>query len=138
MKTSCNISEIKSKMQTFDLLNNMTQLILLDNYFGESGYLSFLKLSIRNRMVAICKIVDSIYSKDREDQKEIFLQLSDEMTKIVKCVKKKLLSNLPKKGGTWTGQRGNSVWRLDDSFLFKCHGTTKSIKEWRKMYHINE
>ena len=106
---------------------------LIALYCAKEGYEKFMKLSMKERMVAIQKMTKHIYSLPEAERKVMLESVSEPMrSKIIK-MRRLMTTNLPSTTkGRWVGERGNSDFIINDD----CVYGNSTVKELKKKYHI--
>lgn len=123
-----NASESVAKKE---LKRDAAHLIAL--YCKKEGYEKFMKLSMKERMVAIQKMTKHIYSLPEAERKVMLESVSEPMrSKIIK-MRRLMTTFLPSTTkGRWVGERGNSDFIINDD----CVYGNSTVKELKKKYHI--
>ena len=123
-----NASESVAKKE---LKRDAAHLIAL--YCKKEGYEKFMKLSMKERMVASQKMTKHIYSLPEAERKVMLESVSEPMrSKIIK-MRRLMTTNLPSTTkGRWVGERGNSDFIINDD----CVYGNSTVKELKKKYHI--
>ena len=131
-----NASESVAKKE---LKRDAAHLIAL--YCKKEGYEKFMKLSMKERMVAIQKMTKHIYSLPEAEQKKILADLTPEFKEKILQTKKLMSSRFPSsQKGSFKGKKGDSDFVLNDSYVWKDKktGKTMTVGELRKKYNIKE
>lgn len=131
-----NASESVAKKE---LKRDAAHLIAL--YCKKEGYEKFMKLSMKERMVAIQKMTKHIYSLPEGDRKKILADLTPEFKEKILQTKKLMSSRFPSsQKGSFKGKKGDSDFVLNDSYVWKDKktGKTMTVGELRKKYNIKE
>ena len=131
-----NASESVAKKE---LKRDAAHLIAL--YCTKEGYEKFMKLSMKERMVAIQKMTKHIYSLPEAERKKILADLTPEFKEKILQTKKLMSSRFPSsQKGSFKGKKGDSDFVLNDSYVWKDKktGKTMTVGELRKKYNIKE
>lgn len=131
-----NASESVAKKE---LKRDAAHLIAL--YCKKEGYEKFMKLSMKERMVAIQKMTKHIYSLPEAERKKILADLTPEFKEKILQTKKLMSSRFPSsQKGSFKGKKGDSDFVLNDSYVWKDKktGKTMTVGELRKKYNIKE
>lgn len=131
-----NASESVAKKE---LKRDAAHLIAL--YCTKEGYEKFMKLSMKERMVAIQKMTKHIYSLPEAERKKILADLTPEFKEKILQTKKLMSSRFPSsQKGSFKGRKGDSDFVLNDSYVWKDKktGKTMTVGELRKKYNIKE
>ena len=131
-----NASESVAKKE---LKRDAAHLIAL--YCKKEGYEKFMKLSMRERMVAIQKMTKHIYSLPEAERKKILAELTPEFKEKILQTKKLMSSRFPSsQKGSFKGKKGDSDFVLNDSYVWKDKktGETMTVGELRKKYNIKD
>lgn len=131
-----NASESVAKKE---LKRDAAHLIAL--YCKKEGYEKFMKLSMKERMVAIQKMTKHIYSLPEAERKKILADLTPEFKEKILQTKKLMSSRFPSlQKGSFKGKKGDSDFMLNDSYVWKDKktGKTMTVGELRKKYNIKE
>lgn len=132
------VSSLKSILYK-ESKNNIPRLIKL--YCGNDGFKKFMALSIRDKMVQIQQITKYVYSLPQAERNKVLASMSSEMCAKIKKMNYLMTHNMPKKlspKGRWTGERGNSVFILNDNYVWEDQKThiKMSVKDLKKKYKI--
>ena len=131
-----NASESVAKKE---LKRDAAHLIAL--YCTKEGYEKFMKLSMKERMVAIQKMTKHIYNLPEAERKKILADLTPEFKDKILQTKKLMSSRFPSsQKGSFKGKKGDSDFVLNDSYVWKDKktGKTMTVGELRKKYNIKE
>ena len=131
-----NASESVAKKE---LKRDAAHLIAL--YCTKEGYEKFMRLSMKERMVAIQKMTKHIYSLPEAERKKILADLTPENKEKILQTKKLMSSRFPSsQKGSFKGKKGDSDFVLNDSYVWKDKktGQTMTVGELRKKYNIKE
>ena len=131
-----NASESVAKKE---LKRDAAHLIAL--YCKKEGYEKFMKLSMKERMVAIQKMTKHIYSLPEAERKKILADLTPEFKEKILQTKKLMSSRFPSsQKGSFKGKKGDSDFVLNDSYVWKDKktGKTMTVGELRKKYNIKD
>ena len=131
-----NASESVAKKE---LKRDAAHLIAL--YCKKEGYEKFMKLSMKERMVAIQKMTKHIYNLPEAERKKILADLTPEFKDKILQTKKLMSSRFPSsQKGSFKGKKGDSDFVLNDSYVWKDKktGKTMTVGELRKKYNIKE
>ena len=131
-----NASESVAKKE---LKRDAAHLIAL--YCKKEGYEKFMRLSMKERMVAIQKMTKHIYSLPEAERKKILADLTPEFKEKILQTKKLMSSRFPSlQKGSFKGKKGDSDFMLNDSYVWKDKktGKTMTVGELRKKYNIKE
>lgn len=131
-----NASESVAKKE---LKRDAAHLIAL--YCKKEGYEKFMKLSMKERMVAIQKMTKHIYNLPEAERKKILADLTPEFKEKILQTKKLMSSRFPSsQKGSFKGKKGDSDFVLNDSYVWKDKktGKTMTVGELRKKYNIKE
>lgn len=106
---------------------------LLALYCKKEGYEKFMKLSMKERMVAIQKMTKHIYSLPETERKVMLESVSEPMRSKIIEMRRLMTTFLPSTTkGRWVGERGNSDFIINDD----CVYGNSTVKELKKKYHI--
>ena len=123
-----NASESVAKKE---LKRDAAHLIAL--YCKKEGYEKFMKLSMKERMVAIQKMTKHIYSLPEAERKVMLESVSEPMRSKIIEMRRLMTTFLPSTTkGRWVGERGNSDFIINDD----CVYGNSTVKELKKKYHI--
>ena len=114
---------------------------LIALYCAKEGYEKFMKLSMKERMVAIQKMTKHIYSLPEAERKKILADLTPEFKEKILQTKKLMSSRFPSsQKGSFKGKKGDSDFVLNDSYVWKDKktGKTMTVGELRKKYNIKD
>ena len=131
-----NASESVAKKE---LKRDAAHLIAL--YCTKEGYEKFMRLSMKERMVAIQKMTKHIYSLPEAERNKILADLTPEFKEKILQTKKLMSSRFPSsQKGSFKGKKGDSDFVLNDSYVWKDKktGQTMTVGELRKKYNIKE
>ena len=131
-----NASESVAKKE---LKRDAAHLIAL--YCKKEGYEKFMKLSMKERMVAIQKMTKHIYNLPEAERKKILADLTPEFKDKILQTKKLMSSRFPSsQKGSFKGKKGDSDFVLNDSYVWKDKktGETMTVGELRKKYNIKD
>ena len=110
-------------------------------YCKKGGFEKFMKLSMKERMVAIQKMTKHIYSLPEAERKKILADLTPEFKEKILQTKKLMSSRFPSsQKGSFKGKKGDSDFVLKDSYVWKDKktGKTMTVGELRKKYNIKD
>lgn len=106
---------------------------LVATYCKKGGFEKFMKLSMKERMVAIQKMTKHIYSLPEAERKVILESVSEPMRSKIIEMRRLMTTFLPSTTkGRWVGERGNSDFIINDD----CVYGNSTVKELKKKYHI--
>lgn len=119
--------------------NNMSH--LLARYCGKGGFKKFMSMSIKDRMVTIKQLTKHIYSLPEAERNKALKSMSTEMREKVVKMRKLMTTGMPPKPspkGSWTGERGNSDFILNDDYMWTNPktGIKISVRDLKKQYKI--
>ena len=136
-----NIKHNEGKEAIAFLEKNKEAAHLIALYCKKEGYEKFMKLSMKERIVAIQKMTKHIYSLPEAERKKILADLTPEFKVKILQTKKLMSSRFPSsKKGLFKGEKGNSDFVLNDSYVWKDKktGETMTVGELRKKYNIKD
>ena len=106
---------------------------LVATYCKKGGFEKFMKLSMKERMVAIQKMTKHIYSLPEAERKVMLESVSEPMRSKIIEMRRLMTTFLPSTTkGRWVGERGNSDFIINDD----CVYGNSTVKELKKKYHI--
>lgn len=106
---------------------------LIAIYCKKGGFEKFMKLSMKERMVAIQKMTKHVYSIPEAERKMMLESVSEPMRSKIIEMRRYMTTFLPNTSkGRWVGERGNSVFIVSDDCVY---GNT-TVRELKKKYHI--
>ena len=114
---------------------------LIAIYCKKGGFEKFMKLSMKERMVAIQKMTKHVYSLPEAERKKVLADFTPEFRDKILQVRKLMTGRFPSsKKGLFKGEKGNSDFILNDSYVWKDKktGQTMTVGELRKKYNIKE